>query len=165
MTRRRQFGLGMIACVAMCVVPVSAAGQPAFEGVYIARGVDSDGREYRRAVNIERDGDQFAVTWVASRVVGEAIILEPIWVGVGIAIGDMLSVSFVAGDTFGIMVYEAGTDKQQFSGRWAVVDDDGAVHSETLTRLPNVRPAPTTVDPPDEQRHPSFAPLLGIISL
>ena len=164
MIRRRQFALGMIACVALCVVPVSAAGQPAFEGVYIARGVESDGREYRRAVNIERDGDQFAVTWVASRVVGEAIILEPIWVGVGIAIGDTLSVSFVAGDTFGIMVYEAGTDKQQFSGRWAV-DDDGAVHSETLTRLANVRPAPTTVDPPDEQRHPSLAPLLGISSL
>jgi hypothetical protein len=165
MTCTRRFAWGMIALVAIGVLPLSAAGQPAFEGVYIARGVDSDGNEYRRAVNIERDGDQFAVTWVAPRVVGEAIILEPIWVGVGIAIGDTLSVSFVAGDTFGIMVYQAGPDKQQFSGRWAVADDDGAVHSETLTRLPDVLPEPATVDPPTDQRHPSSALSDGGVSL
>src|SRR5262245_53754346 len=137
MTCARRFALGVIALVASGVVPVSAAGQPVSEGVYIARGVDSGGNEYRRAVNMARDGDQFAVTWVAARVVGEALILEPMWVGVGIAVGDSLSVSFVGGDTFGIMVYRAGAEGQPLSGRWAVADDDGTVHSETLTRLPD----------------------------
>ncbi len=154
MTRARQFALGLIALVAIGVVPVSAA-DPAFEGVYIAHGVDAKGTHYRRAVNIERDGDKFAVTWVSARIVGEAIVLEPTWVGVGIAIGDTLSVGFVAGDTFGIMVYKAGADGRLLSGRWALADDDGAVHSETLTRLPDLAPESTTVDPPANQRHPS----------
>src|SRR4030095_11416262 len=107
MTRARRFAVGIIALVAIGVVPVFAA-EPVFEGVYIAHGIDSDGTHYRRAVNIERAGDKFAVTWVSARIVGEAIVLEPTWVGVGIAIGDTLSVGFVAGDTFGIMVYKAG---------------------------------------------------------
>ncbi len=158
MTCARRFAFGMLALVASGVVPVSAAGQPVFEGVYIARGVDSDGKEYRRAVNIERDGNKFAVTWVAARVVGEALILEPIWVGVGIAIGDTLSVSFVGGDTFGIMVYRTGAEGQPLSGRWAVADDDdGAVHSETLTRLPDEGTEPATVDPPADKKDLSSA--------
>jgi len=157
MTSTRRFALGMLAIVAIGVVPASATAQPEFEGVYIARGVDADGLEYRRAVTIERDGDKFAVTWVAARVVGEAMILEPLWVGVGVAIGDMLAVSFVASDTFGIMVYQAGSDTEQLSGRWAVVDDEGIVHAETLTRLPDLVPEPTTADPPEERRRPSSA--------
>lgn len=136
MTCARRVALGMIALVTL-LVPLSAGGQPVFEGVYIANGVDSAGTKYRRAVAIERDGEQFAVTWVASRVVGEAIVLEPMWVGVGVAVGDTLSVSFVAADTFGIIVYQPGTDARQFFGRWALAGDDGLVHSETLTRLPD----------------------------
>ena len=49
----RRLALGMIAFV-VGVVPAFSAGQPAFDGVYIARGVDSAGNEYRRAVDIER---------------------------------------------------------------------------------------------------------------
>ena len=157
MTRARPFAFGVVALVAMGMVPVSAGGEQAFEGVYIAQGVDFDGEHYRRVVNIERDGERFSVIWVAARVVGEALILEPIWVGVGIAIGDTLSVSFVAGDSFGIMVYQAGTDRQQFSGRWALADDDGILHSESLTRLPDVVPEPAVVDAPEERRSPASA--------
>jgi hypothetical protein len=165
MTRARRFAFGVIALVAIGMVPAAAAGESAFEGVYIANGVDADGIHYRRAVNIERDGDKFRVTWVSARIVGEAIILEPTWVGVGIAIGDTLSVGFVAGDTFGIMVYQAGADGQPLSGRWAIADDDGAVQLETLTRLPDLVPESTTVDPPEEQRRPSSARAAGKRSL
>jgi hypothetical protein len=138
MTGARQLSLSMLAIVAIGVVPVSAAGQPTFDGVYIARGIDSDGNEYRRAVDIERQGDRFSVTWVAARVVGEAIVLEPTWIGVGIATGETLSVSFIAGDTLGIMVYQFGTDGQQLTGRWTLAGDDEEIYSETLTRLPNL---------------------------
>ena len=142
----RRFALPVIALIAIGAVPVSSAGQPAFDGVYLARGTDADGNEYRRAVNIERHGDRFTVTWVSAQVVGEVIILEPTWVGVGIAIGDTLSVSFVAEDTLGIMVYKFGGDGQ-LSGRWTMAGDDETVYSETLTRLPDILPEPAATDP------------------
>jgi hypothetical protein len=149
-----RFALGMIALV-VGVVPAFSAGQSAFDGVYIARGVDSAGNEYRRAVDIERHGDRFTVTWVAAEVVGQAVILEPTWVGVGIATGDTLSVSFVAEDAFGIMVYEFGGDGQ-VSGRWTLAGEDETIYSETLTRLPDVMPIVTSGSAPAREHEPSL---------
>jgi hypothetical protein len=164
MTRARRFVLPVIALIAIGAVPVPSAGQPAFDGVYIASGVDAEGNQYRRAVDIERHGDRFTVTWIAAEVVGEAIILEPIWVGVGIAIGDTLSVSFVAEDTLGIMVYKFGGDGQ-VSGRWTLAGDDETVYSETLTKLPDMLPEPAAADPPEDHAHPSSPPSAGTVSL
>jgi hypothetical protein len=62
MTCARRFAVPVLALIAIGVVPVSSAAQPAFDGVYIAHGVDAGGNEYRRAVDIERHGDRFAVT-------------------------------------------------------------------------------------------------------
>ena len=137
MTRARRFALPTIALLAIGLVPVSSDAQPAFEGVYIARGVDSDGKEYRRAVEIERHGESFTVTWVSARLVGEAVVLEPSWFGLGIVTGDVLSVSFVTGDTFGIIVYQASVDGRELSGRWTLAGEDEAIHTEVLTRLPD----------------------------
>jgi hypothetical protein len=154
MTRARRFAWPVIALIATGVVPAASAGQPAFEGVYIATGVDAAGREYRRAVDIERHGDRFTVTWVAAEVVGQAVVLEPTWVGVGIAIGDTLSVSFVAeDDTLGIMVYSFGVDAK-LSGRWTLAGEDETVYSEALTKLPDLLPEPAAADPPEDQSHP-----------
>lgn len=153
MTNARRFLVPTMAVVALGLVPLSSAAQPAFDGIYIARGLNSEGHQYRRAVEIARDGDGYSVSWVEMRVTDEALILEPTWFGVGIATGATLSVSFVAGETFGIVVYEAGQDGE-LSGRWRVVGDDGAVHSETLTRLPDPRPEPAEVDPRDEPKRP-----------
>jgi len=124
---------------------VSSAGQPAFEGVYLATGVGADGREYRRAVDIERHGDRFTITWVAAEMVGQTVFLEPTWVGVGIATGDALSVSFVAEDIFGIIVCQFGGDGR-LSGRWTVAGEDETVYTETLTRLPDILPEPDAAD-------------------
>ena len=156
MTCTRRFALPVIVLVATAVIPVSSAAQPAFDGVYIAHGVDAEGHEYRRAVDIERQGDRFTVTWVAAELVGQAIILEPTWVGVGIAIGDMLSVSFVAEDTLGIMVYTFGGNRQ-LSGRYTLAGEDETVYSETLTKLPDIPREPTTADPPKDHGRPSLS--------
>ena len=165
MTRVRRFAWPVIVLMVTGAVPVSTAGQPAFEGVYIATGVDAGGHEYRRAVDIERNGDRFTVTWVSADVVGQAIILEPTWVGVGIVIGDTLSVSFVAEDTLGIMVYKAGADRQ-LSGRYTLAGEDETVYSETLTKLPDILPESTGADPREEQRpRPTSAPSAGTASL
>jgi hypothetical protein len=163
MTHPCRFTWPVMALIVIGVVPVSSVGQPAFDGVYIARGTDTDGNEYRRAVNIEQHGDRFTVTWVSAQVVGEAIILAPTWVGVGIASGDTLSVSFVAEDTLGIMVYRFGGDGE-VSGRWALAGDDETVYSETLTRLSEVLAEPAAMDPPEDQA-PSAAPSAGTVSL
>ena len=161
MTRARRFTWPVIALMAIGAVPVSSVGQPAFEGVYIASGVDAEGNHYRRAVEIERHGDRFTVTWVVAEVVGQAIILEPTWVGVGIETGDALSVSFVADDTVGIMVYTFGADGK-LSGRWTVAGEDETVHSETLKRLPDLLQEPAAADPREEQPP---RPPAGTISL
>ena len=164
MTCTRRFALPVIALIAIGVVPVSSAAQPAFDGVYIAHGVDAEGHEYRRAVDIERHGDRFTVTWVSAEMVGQAVILEPTWAGVGIATGDALSVSFVAEDTLGIIVYKFGGDGQ-LSGRWTLAGEDETVYSETLTRLPDILPEPAAVEPPRDQADPSSAPSAGTASL
>jgi hypothetical protein len=160
----RRFALPLITLIATVAVPVSSAGQAAFEGVYIARGVDALGNQYRRAVDIERHGERFTVTWVAAEVVGQAVILEPTWVGVGVAIGETLAVSFVAEDTLGIMVYKFG-DEGQVSGHWTQAGDDETVYSETLTKLPDLLPEPAAADPPDDRAPPSSALTAGTISL
>jgi hypothetical protein len=152
MTCARRFVL-TTAVATLGLVPLTAAAQPAFEGVYIARGLDTEGHEYRRAVEIEREGDRFTVTWIEVRVVGQAIVLEPTWFGVGIATGGTLSVSVMAEDTFGIAVYEAASDGQELSGRWSLVDDEGVVYSETLTRLPDKLPEPAVAEPSADPRY------------
>jgi hypothetical protein len=95
------------------------------------------------------------VTWVEADVVGQAVILEPTWVGVGIVNGDTLSVSFVAEDTLGIMVYKFPADGQ-VSGRWTLAGDDETVYSETLTKLPDSLPELPRVDPSEDHPHPSY---------
>src|SRR4030095_2534359 len=165
MTRARRFTWPVIALIVTGAVPVSSAGQPAFEGVYLAHGVDAEGHQYRRAVDIERHGDRFTVMWVAAEMVGQAVTLEPTWVGVGIAIDDTLSVSFVAEDTVGIIVYKLGAEGR-VSGRWDLARSDETVCSETLTRLPDVLPEPAASDPHEEQRpRPSSDTSAGTVSL
>jgi hypothetical protein len=156
----------MMALVAVGMVPVPSAAQPAFDGVYIARGVDSEGTEYRRAVDIERRGDRFIVTWVSAQVIGEMLVLEPIWVGVGIANADTLSVSFIAEDALGIIVYRFAPDGVQLSGSWTLEGDDETIHSETLTPLPDVLPEPAAVDPPENPRpRLRSVPVAGVAAL
>ena len=151
MIRARQFTLPFIVIAALSAASVSLAAQQGFEGTYIANGVDAAGNEYRRAVEIERHGERFIVVWVSARVVGEALVLEPTSVGVGLVIGDTLSVSFIADDVLGVMVYRLAPDGRQLSGRWTLEGVDELVHSETLTPLSDLLPAPTEVAPSDKQ--------------
>lgn len=137
MTRLRRYALPLMVVAVMTAMPSPLLAEREFEGVYIASGKDSAGHEYQRAVEIERDGDRYIVTWVAARLVGEALVLEPIWIGVGIVSDDILSVSFVADFAMGIMVYRFGPGGQ-LNGRWTLEGDDEVICSETLTPLDDV---------------------------
>lgn len=165
MTWIRRFTLPLTVIAVVSASPSLLFAQRAFEGVYIASGADSAGHEYERAVEIERHGDRFVVTWVSARLVGEALVLEPTWFGVGIAIDDILSVSFISDYAMGIMVYRFGPNGQ-LTGRWTFEGDDEVICSETLTPLPEDLPSPAAVDPPQEQQpRPSSIPAIRAISL
>jgi hypothetical protein len=148
----------------MGAIPSPLSAQRAFEGVYIASGADSAGHQYQRAVEIERQGDRYLVTWVSARLIGEEIVLEPTWIGVGIAHDDTLSVSFVADYAIGIMVYRFGPNGL-LTGQWTLEDDD-VICAETLTPLPDELPPPVAVDPPQERRpRQPLAPTIPVVSL
>ena len=165
MTWERRFALPFVVIALTGAAPVSVAAQRTFDGAYIASGVDADGNEYRRAVDIERHGDRFIVVWVSARVVGQALVLEPTWVGVGLATADTLSVSFIAENVLGIMVYRFAPDGRQLSGQWTVEGDDEVIHSETLTPLADVLPTPAEVDPlEDRQSRQLPPPAIGAVS-
>jgi len=164
MTGIRRFALPLMVFAIVSARPSPLLAQRVFEGVYIASGVDSGGHEYQRAVEIERHGDRYVVTWVSARFVDEALILEPTSVGVGIVTDETLSVGFVSDYAIGIMVYRFGSDGQ-LTGRWTLEGDDEEICSETLTPLPDVLPSPAAVDPPQEQQpHPSPAPATRAVS-
>jgi len=149
MNRVRRFALPLMAVAAMSVMPSPLFAERVFEGVYIASGKDAAGNQYQRAVEIERQGDRFIVTWVSARLVGEALVLEPTWIGVGIVTDDILSVSFVADYAMGIMVYRFSPNGE-LAGRWTLEGDDEVICSETLTPLDDVLSARTAVDPRPE---------------
>ncbi len=134
MTTVRQLALPLMVIAMMSTAPSSVMAQPVFEGVYIASGADSDGITYQRAVEIERHGDRYLITWVSARFVGGVIVLEPIWVGIGIVTDDILSVSFIADYGGGVMVYRPGPNGHLI-GRWTLDGDDDEICSETLTPL------------------------------
>jgi hypothetical protein len=60
-TRIRLIVLSAVALVGL--MPALVVGQPEFEGIYIARGIDSEGNQYHRAVEIVREGERFVVFW------------------------------------------------------------------------------------------------------
>jgi len=161
MTRLRRFAVSLMAVAVISAMPSPLFAERVFEGVYIASGKDSAGNEYQRAVEIERHGDRFVVTWVSARLIGEALVLEPTWIGVGIVTDDILSVSFVADYAMGIMVYRFGPNGQ-LAGRWTLEGDDEVICSETLTPLEDVLSAPAAADLPQEPRsRPSSAPAIA----
>jgi hypothetical protein len=156
-----------IVLLAAIAIPAAAEAQPDLDGVYASRGTNSDGSEYRGAVHILRHGDRFVVSWMTLRAAGEGFLLELTAIGVGLRTGDTLAVSYVAGSSLGVIVYQIGEDGH-LAGRWTTAGDD-AVHSETLTRLPGQVPNdPAAADPPDAPTTPrrrAPRPSAGTISL
>ena len=93
-------------------------------GGYRCDGVSPDGKSYRAAVEIVRNGDTYIVKWLTPRGI--------VNVGVGFVSGNTLSVGYV-GVTAGVVVYTL--EGKQLSGKWTDVDASGRVYKETLTRL------------------------------
>jgi hypothetical protein len=94
-------------------------------GAYRCDGISPDGKSYRAAVHIARNGDTYIVQWLTPKGL--------VNVGVGVMNGNTLAVGYV-GTTAGVVVYKLNSNKE-LSGEWTDMDAAGHVYKETLTRL------------------------------
>ena len=134
--------LSLIALVA-AVIPSPAAADTRLEGVYVSRAVNPDGSVSRGTVHIAQQGESFFVSWMSVHIVENVALLELTSVGVGIVSGATLSVSYLdAEDRLGIVVYQIENDGRELTGRGTTIEDDGAMYSETLSRLTAAQPEP-----------------------
>jgi hypothetical protein len=97
-------------------------------GTYACQGVKPDGKEYRGTVQIARYNGTYHVRWVFGP--------REHYAGIGIASGSVLSVSYF-GTQPGVVSYQVQQDEKgaRLVGQWTMVNADGHVFSETLTRV------------------------------
>ena len=154
--------LVLVAAVALLVpaAPMAFGAEPALDGTYTATGFNSDGSEYHAVVRIVRRGESFLVAWLVPKIVDEAMVLVPTSGGVAVKSGGTLAVSYYGQDLTGVILYQIEDGGERLVGRWVAAEGDGAVRSETLTR---VRPASTPPAAPETRRpvpkHPKSSAL------
>lgn len=154
------------ALLAVLVATAGVAATPApgdvdLEGMYDAAGVNPDGSEYRAFVRIVRHGESFIVSWMFPQRSGEGVVLEAASVGIGLVNSGTLAVSYYTTRVSGVVIYRIEDNGKRLDGKWTLVGNGGAVHTETLTRLPGGALEPVDVDPPLEQaprRRPRAVP-------
>lgn len=151
---------------ALAAAPVRAAGDVDLNGMYLSQGTNPDGTQYSGLVNITRNGDSFLVSWLTPRSQDDRILFQAASVGVGILSSDMLSVSYYAPQSSGIVVYRIEQDGSRLAGRWAIAGEDGAVHAEILTKLPESSGLPEIIVPaaPDAPVRTTPVELPGILA-
>jgi hypothetical protein len=120
----KRCALVVLAVVLAAMAPVAVQSSPDPSGAYQCDGVSPDGKSYRAAVHIVRNGDTYVVKWLTPRGV--------VNVGVGFVSGNTLSVGYV-GASAGVVVYHL--DGDHLTGTWTDIDASGHVYKETLTKL------------------------------
>jgi hypothetical protein len=166
MRRTARYALLVIVLAGTALPRARAQADPQLSGVYASDGVNPDGSDYHGVVRIVPRGDSFVVQWMSPKGNDEVVVLVPTSIGVGIASDATLSVSYYSQGGAGIVVYRIEEGGQRLTGRWAVAGDDGAVYSETLTKLPGHEPGtagPPTDQVPSERKPPRQLP--GVLKL
>lgn len=120
----KRFFLLLIIVMLTAIAPVKVQSTLDPSGAYRCDGVSPEGKNYRAAVQIVRNGDTYVVKWLTPRGV--------VNVGVGFVTGNTLSVGYV-GATAGVVVYHI--NGKQLTGEWTDIEASGQVYKETLTRL------------------------------
>jgi len=159
----RTQALAGVLCAALVSIP--AAGQEPTEappsasaddlsGVYACEGRNPDGSPYAAVVEIVKRQDAYVVRWTMRQDVQVT--------GVGIRRGGVLAVSYVGGGP-AIVVYSVG-EAGRLDGTWTLAGAQGAVFSETLTRVGDVlvRPERRVTPRPAPQRRREPAPGLSL---
>jgi hypothetical protein len=107
-------------------VRADSASEPDLAGVYLGNGKNIDGTSYEGLVEIYKDHGAFQLQWVVEDKV--------VAVGMGLLSGNVLAVAYYSALP-GVVAYRLeGSDK--LVGEWTLVGAEGAVFSETLTKVP-----------------------------
>jgi hypothetical protein len=130
--------LGLLLLGAVTAVAEPTPGSD-LTGVYAAEGKNPDGSPYSAVVEIVKRRDTYLVRWTQAN--DEKVV------GVGIQREGLLSVSYFGG-TPAIVVYSVGTDGR-LDGQWTMGGAEGAVFTETLTKVAvgEVQPKPVNPTP------------------
>ena len=134
----------VLICMSVAVTPSNAAADLQLQGLYRADGVDAEGAPYNALVQIIRFGDSYLVSWTFARESTE-VPDEPDRIGVGIARGEVLAVSYFSEDFAGVVLYEIESDGRRLIGQWTGAGGDGVLRAETLTRLHAQQRLPTAI--------------------
>ena len=120
----RRSALLVVVGVLAAISPVAVQSSPDPSGAYRCDGVSPDGKSYRAAVHIVKNGDTYVVKWLTPRGI--------VNVGVGFVSGNSLSVGYI-GASAGVAVYHLDGDR--LTGEWTDIESSGEVYKETLTKL------------------------------
>jgi hypothetical protein len=120
-------GLAILALIGSAsAAPDTKTPETNLVGVYACEGTNPDGKTYSGIVEIIKHRDAYLIRWTMPD--------ESQVVGVGIFTGGMLSVSYFGG-TPSLVVYSIA-ENGRLTGTWTAVGAEGALFTETLTRLP-----------------------------
>ena len=121
--------LGVIVIALGAITSIAAPDtqtQADIAGIYKCEGMNPDGTPYQGLVEIAKVQDTFRIRWTLGD--GSSII------GVGILTGGVFAVSYFGGAP-AIVVYKI--DGRRLVGEWTMGGAEGAVYSETLTKMPS----------------------------
>ena len=132
------------------VAGVRAADTPPnLAGTYRCNGVNPDGSKYEAVVEITKLDGTFRVAWIMD---GGVVI------GVGIYSGGVFAASYFGGAP-AVVVYKV--DGERLLGEWTMGGIEGAIYTETLTKVadgdPKTKPVPRPA-PRRRQPEPDTTP-------
>ncbi len=122
------------------------APEPDLPGVYVCSGNNADGSQYQAIVEIVRQNDAFLLVWLSDS--------EIVAVGIGVLSGRVLAVA-TYGEPPGVVAYRI-EEANRLVGEWTVVGAEGALFSETLTKVPAASLGPSVI--PSQPQPPRARP-------
>jgi hypothetical protein len=136
MVRTALVGLVVLALVGPVYAAPDQSPESNLVGTYQCEGTNPDGGAYSGIVEIVKHKDTYLVRWTMPN--------DSQVVGVGILTGNQLAVSYFGG-TPALVVYSVA-DNGKLTGKWTAGGAEGALFSETLTKMPEGAPKPTKRD-------------------
>ena len=124
---------------------------PDLAGTYRCNGVNPDGSAYEAVVEITKRDGTFRVEWIMD---GGVVT------GVGIYSGGVFAASYFGGAP-AVVVYKV--EGERLTGEWTMGGIEGAVYTETLTKMPPGS-APPRPRPEPRRRRPDrdTGPVRGV---
>jgi hypothetical protein len=116
--------LGVVVVLSVAAGQSAAPDPPDLAGTYRCNGVNPDGSKYEAIVQITKRDGTFRVEWIMD---GGTVT------GVGIYSGGVFAASYFGGAP-AVVVYKVDGDR--LVGEWTMGGIEGAVYTETLTKLP-----------------------------